>query len=199
MGKNFGNKYITTKRIDQFYFFTKNGSKVEFLNFLKIAENNTVSLVFDNVTDILDIMDLMEDGIDTSKPLSLPIRDPYISVAFELLGLISLQQYKEGELFIEEVMQQEIDEAKVQGLEATRRAISQWNHNKEYQWELLLISKETTNKLLSGEFKTFEEFQDFNVENRPDEYAKTEILYRKKKNKVREGYDYIIETIFINE
>ena len=58
------------------------------------------------------------------------------------------------------------------------------------------ISKETANKLLNAEFKTFEELgdADFNPI-----HSNVEVLYKKIKNTNKGGFTYIIETIFINE
>lgn len=47
-----------------------------------------------------------------------------------------------------------LDQAKLEALEAIRKAIKTWNHNKKYNWQLMAISSETANKLLQGMFKT---------------------------------------------
>ncbi|WP_282057174.1 hypothetical protein [Maribacter luteus] len=58
------------------------------------------------------------------------------------------------------------------------------------------IPKETANKLIKGEFETFEELEnaDFNPIN-----SNIEILFREIENTNREEFVYVIETIFINE
>ena len=61
----------------------------------------------------------------------------------------------------------------------------------------MAISNETANKLLNGEFITFKEFEDFSFDSIGSE--KVEILYRRTTNPNTENYNYIIETIFINE
>ena len=71
----------------------------------------------------------------------------------------------QDDAFIEEIAQQEIDEAKLQGLDATRKAINSWNHNEGYNWQLMAISNQTANKLIKGEFETFEELEDFSEKN----------------------------------
>ena len=83
-------------------------------------------------------------------------------------------------------------------MEATRKAINQWNHNDNFKWELLPISKQTANKLLAGEFDTFEKFFEFSIDN-VDRNMSNEVLYRREVNNNREEDIYIIETIFINE
>ena len=97
-------------------------------------------------------------------------------------------------------MQQEILIAKSKGLEETRKVINQWNHNKEFKYELMAVSNVTANKLLQGEFQTFEELK---KETRSDfedtGFNSVEILFREIYNESREDYIYIIETIFINE
>ena len=62
----------------------------------------------------------------------------------------------------------------------------------------MAVSNQTANKLIKGEFETFDEFDEFSSENRPRN-AKIEVLYRKVTNNNREENIYIIETIFINE
>ena len=62
----------------------------------------------------------------------------------------------------------------------------------------MTVSSETANKLLAGEFNSFEELYEFNIENEP-ETTKIEVLYRKVRNNNREEDIYVIETIFINE
>jgi len=60
------------------------------------------------------------------------------------------------------------------------------------------ISNETANKLLQGEFKTFDELYDFN--NRDTDYDdKITILFREVINTNRNEFIYIIETVFIDE
>jgi hypothetical protein len=51
--------------------------------------------------------------------------------------------------------------------------------------------------LLKGEFKTFKEFENFSFDSIGDKNL--EILYRRITNSNTEEYNYIIETIFINE
>lgn len=63
-------------------------------------------------------------------------------------------------MWLEQDMQEEIDAAKLDGLEATRRIIDSWHHELN-TWELLPVSKKTANKLLAGEFSTFEELEYF--------------------------------------
>jgi outer membrane cobalamin receptor len=100
---------------------------------------------------------------------------------------------------LEETAQQELDEAKLQGLEATRKAINTWNHNKEFKWALLPVSAETANKLLQGKFKTFDELKSSADEDSTRFDNKIEILFREIYNENKKDYDYIIETIFIDE
>ncbi|MCF6351118.1 MAG: hypothetical protein L3J23_08855 [Flavobacteriaceae bacterium] len=101
-------------------------------------------------------------------------------------------------MWLEEIVQEEIDQGKLKGLEATREAINTWNHNQEYNWQLLEVSNQTAHKLIQGEFKTLEELEEFSLKNET-ETTKIEILYRKIINNNREENIYIIETIFINE
>ena len=61
------------------------------------------------------------------------------------------------------------------------------------------ISPVTANKLLQGEFKTFDELDAATLSGQ-DVNKNISVLYREVGNKNRKGYsNYIIETIFINE
>jgi len=117
---------------------------------------------------------------------------------FDLAGVLVQQQKAETDMWLDEIVQLEIDEAKLQGLEANRKAINSWNHNKEFKWDLLPVSNETANKLLQGEFKTFEAFFEFSQDD-IDRELNIEVLYRRVLNTNRDEDIYIIETIFINE
>lgn len=96
-------------------------------------------------------------------------------------------------------MQIEVDMAKLEGLEATRSMINLWNNHHEYEWGLMPVSKETADKLVTGEFMTFNEFRNSADENSLRFDSKIEILYREIYNQNKKDYVYVIETIFINE
>ena len=103
------------------------------------------------------------------------------------------------DMWLEETVQLEIDEAKLLGLAATRKAINTWNHNENLNWQLMAISNETANKLLQGEFNTFYELESFeNSLDFPDTSNVT-VLYRIVDNENKEKEVFVIETIFINE
>ncbi len=190
-GKDFGynhNKVVnTTKGISQYDYFSKNGKRVTLLGMVK------------NMGNIFDIFNLVKsagEDLDTSQPLPLDF-GPLSPIA-DLAGVLVQEQKAEMDAWLEESVQLEVDEAKLKGLEATRKAINSWNHNDEFKWELMAISKETANKLIQGEFKTFEEFRDYNIDNRRED-ERIYILYRKIENINRDKFVYIIETIFIDE
>ena len=67
------------------------------------------------------------------------------------------------------------------------------------KWDVMAISNETANKLIQGKFKLFDDLKN-EADNDVSSYnKKNEILYRKIKNKNRDEFVYVIETIFINE
>ena len=106
----------------------------------------------------------------------------------------------QDDAFIEEIAQQEIDEAKLQGLDATRKAINSWNHNEGYNWQLMAVSNETANKLLQGEFTTLENLLDYDDSQKlRNTNINIHLLYRTIENKNRNEQVFIIETIFIDE
>ncbi len=199
--KNWGNVTETTKGISQYDFFSKTGKRVKILGFLKeIGGSKKVNL--------FDIIDLFYMATDESDPFKQPLPDfglgsfGKVSGSFALVwnvaGILVSQMKAEDDALMREVEQQDIEKAKLKGLEAVKKEIETYKYNKKYQWHLLPISKETANKLVQGEFKTFEEFEVFSLDHEP-ENEKIEILYRTIKNTNREEDIYIIETIFINE
>ena len=103
-------------------------------------------------------------------------------------------------MMLEEQVQREIETAKLEGLAATRQVIRKWNHNKEYQWDIMEVSPVTANKLLQGEFKTFDELEISKDEDMGFYSNLVNVLYREVSNPNRNNFlNYIIETIFIDE
>lgn len=193
-GKDFGYKHAgkplhTTKGISQYDYFSKNGKRVKFLGLAK-----SLGSVF----DIFNLVKTVGEDLDMSKPL--PLDAGPLSPVFDLAGVLVQQQKAEDDMWLEEIAQLEVDLAKLQGIEATRKAINSWNHNKKYKWKLMPVSNETANKLLAGEFKTFDELKEF--ERNPDflDSSNNEILYRQLPyDETQDKTNYVIETIFINE
>jgi hypothetical protein len=97
------------------------------------------------------------------------------------------------------MIQQELLEAKLNGLDAVRKFVNTYDHNEEFKWGLMPVSDQTADKLLKGEFETFEEL--INSEENQIEFnnQNAELLYRVLENKNRNIPFYVIETIFINE
>lgn len=191
-GKNFtynhGNGVNTTKGISQYDYFSKNGKRVTFLGMVKNIGN---------VFDIFNVVKFAMDDLDTSEPLPLDFGP--LSLIFDLAGVLVQQQKAEDDLWLEETVQLEIDEAKLLGLEATRKAINTWNHNKEFDWDLLPIYNSTANKLLSGEFETLNDLLNYESNVIDDFNKNITILYRTVKNENKETSVDVIETLFINE
>ncbi|WBX77453.1 hypothetical protein PG911_04085 [Tenacibaculum ovolyticum] len=184
-GYNHGNGLVTTRGISQYDYFSSNGKRVTMLGMVK------------NIGTVFDIFNLVKsagEDLDTSKPLPLDLGP--LSPLLDLAGAIVQQQKAEDDMFIEEVVQDEIDLAKLQGLEATRKAINSWNHNKEYNWQLIAVSNETANKLLQRGFETMEELEKYDFDY---PIKSIEILQRIVFNQNKEIDINIIETIFINE
>ncbi len=190
-GKNFIYTYKgtthTTKGISQYDYFSKNGKRVTVLGAVK---------QLGKAFDIFNVVKTAGEDLDMSEPL--PLDAGPLSPIFDLAGVLVKRQKAESDMWLEEVVQEEIDLAKLQGLEATRKAINSWNHNKEFKWDLLPISAETANKLMQGEFKKFEAFFEF-ASTDIDSILNIEILYRRVENTKREEDVYIIETVFIDE
>ena len=149
------------------------------------------------MSDIFSLTKNIDEDLDTSEPLPLDFGP--LSPLFDLAGVLVKQQKAEMDMWLEETVQQEIDEAKLLGLAATRNAINSWNHNEEFDWALLPIYNTTANKLLAGEFETLNDLLDYES-NIIDEFNKNiTILYRTVKNENKETSVDVIETLFINE
>ncbi len=141
--------------------------------------------------------------LDFSNPLSFPGIGELgpVGAAFSLIngvaGMLVKQIKDEQDAFLEESVQQDINKAKLLGLEATRQEINSW-YTEINSWELEAISKETANKLLQGQFNTFDEL--LNYDSSIEDFNKNvTILYRKLQNENKEVPVEIIESIFINE
>ncbi len=200
--KNWGNATETTKGISQYDFFSKTGKRVKILGVLKVIGGS-------KKVNLFDIIDLFDMATDESDPFGQPLPDfglgsfGKVSGSFALVwnvaGILVSQMKTEDDALMREVEQQDIEKAKLKGLEAVKKEIETYKYNKKYQWHLLPISKETANKLVQGEFKTFNEFKIAADEDSTRFDNKIEILYREIYNENREDYINIIETIFINE
>lgn len=169
-------------------YYSKAGRKVKVLGAVKKAGN---------LLDIFSIFKFATSDDPTSEPLSVPLGP--LSPIVDLAGVMVQEQKAEMDQLLEASVQQEVDAAKLQGLEATRKEINIWNHDKEYQWKLMAISNETANKLVQGEFRTFYELKNDVSSKREDINDNIELLYRKTYNENKGDYIYIIESIFFNE
>lgn len=164
-----------------------------------VSKNNnrlTVWRMVKHLSRGLDIFRLVNtvSGDDDSLPLYFGPFDVVTGISYMMLKT----EFDERNVHFEKSIQEEVDLAKLKGLDVTRKVINQYNHNEEFRWELLVVSKETANKLLQGEFKTFEELYEFNTHS-STESGKIQILYKEIFDDEKEDYMYIIETIFINE
>ncbi|MFA9372120.1 MAG: hypothetical protein ACERIH_10460 [Labilibaculum antarcticum] len=138
-----------------------------------------------------------QHGFDTSKPLSIPMGP--LSPINDLAGVL-IQQYSDDlEETLEKVLQDELAEAKKQGLSAVQGFVDGWRHSKDYKYRLEAISSDTTNKLLQGEFKNITQLEEFENSLSGESSGQFKILYREVENKNRKEVIIIVESIFINE
>lgn len=191
-GKDFGYKHKdqslhTTKGISQYDYFSKSGKRVTLLGMI------------DKIGSVFDIFNLVKSAgeeLDTSKPIPLDF-GPFSPIA-DLAGVLVQEQKAEMDEILEESIQDELDLAKLEGLEATRKVVNTWNHNEAYSWHLLSISKETAGKLLQGEFRTFEQLDSHRFQSLIED-DKIQLLYREIFSEKKNEYIYLIETIFFDE
>jgi hypothetical protein len=201
--KNWG-KIIKGNGTRSLEYYSKNGTKMQILGFIKQAKeiNKNSGTLF----EFFDLVKLAtEDSLDTDNPLTFPglslFKHPLV-VAFvalnDIAGMLVKQLKDEQDAFLQEDIQQDIDKAKLLGLEATRLAKNSWHH-KFNTWKLLPIYNDTASKLLLGEFETLNDLISFDS-NIIDELDKNiTILYRTMANKNKEVTIDIIESIFLNE
>ncbi len=139
-------------------------------------------------------------GPSTSE--SLPLNLGPLTPLWDLGGVMAEQMASEIDAQHSEINQRKLEEAKLLGLEATRKYIAATKHLPEYQkesYEIMDVSAVTADKLLLGEFTKSEELYASQRDD-SDFDNNISILIRKVDDKKREGHAiYIIETIFINE
>ncbi|PZW39261.1 hypothetical protein LX95_02403 [Mesonia algae] len=190
--KNWGNTNETTKEISQYDYFTKTGKRLQVLGFLK------------NVGTTLGFFDVlkfgMEDSLDTDSPLGsmgiggLGNIGGSFALVFSVAGLLMKEMKEEDDIVMEEIVQQELAQAKLSGLEGVRKFVSDWGHNKEYKYDLLPLQEDTVNELLSGKFENLAGVLDYDsaVENFKSPIF---VLRRRQMNNNKELPIDIIDTI----
>ncbi|QKX05100.1 hypothetical protein HN014_09270 [Aquimarina sp. TRL1] len=188
--KNFGFKHqgkplTTTKGISQYDYFAKNGKRVTVLRMLTNVGN---------AFNVFSFLKAAEQDIDPTAPLPLDF-GPLSPIA-DLTGVLAQEMKADLDEIQEEIVQQELLAAKLQGLEAVKKCVRSYDHTTDYQWELIDISDQTANKLLKGEFKTFKELRAFDAKIESFERP-IKILYRNMENK-EDQIIQVIETIFLN-
>nr|WP_320117749.1 hypothetical protein [uncultured Marinifilum sp.] len=186
-GFNDGGVATTTKGISQYDYHTNEGKRVKVLGFLKEAGH---------FLDFGSLLISAQDGLDTSKPLSIPMGP--LSPINDLAGVL-IQQYADDlDETLEMAVQDELAMAKEEGLKGVQSFVYNNSNSKKDKYDLMAISAETANKLLQGDFKILEDLEDYqsgvDTGNNP-----VHILYRTVKNVNRKEDVYIIETIFIDE
>lgn len=196
--KKVWDKVIKGNGVKSLQYYGKTGTKMQVLGFLKQLDN-----IGGPAIEFFDLIKFgASDGLDLSNPLSFPgigLLGP-VGAAFSLVngvaGMLVKQLKDEQDAWLAEDIQQEVNEAKLNGLEATRQAINSWHHDLN-TWQLLSISNKTANTLLQGEFNTFDELIEHNDINQ-DFDDNTIILYREVESSNKERIIYVIESIFIN-
>ncbi len=203
-GENFGNKVMTTKGISQFDYQATNGLRVKVLGLLK---------QLGTAVDIFNYFQFVKDGgPDTSEALQLNLGP--LTPLMDLAGVLVADMKSDMQDQLSDLQRKKFDATKLQGWDAVRKYINATKQVPEYDDNSLTwmdVSPVTANKLLQGEFKTFEElvdcndFEDINKaedgESDDMELPKSvHIVYRKFKDKNRVGfYNYVIETLIVDE
>ncbi|WP_234859298.1 type VI secretion system tube protein TssD [Aquimarina aquimarini] len=190
-GKPFGYKHQgdplrTIKGTSQVDYFAKNGTRVQLIGIAK-----HVGTFF----DFYNILDFAAKDTETAQGEPLPI--PHV------LGLATIPIIAQSKAEWDEDMNMailhELEQAKTKGLNAVRQFVNSYSHTTNYKWKLIPVSKETADKTLKGEFRTFEGLE-MDIEENPRN-RNIELLYRRIEDK-SDGFrkdKYVIETLFINE
>ncbi|MBL4560885.1 MAG: hypothetical protein JKX79_07850 [Labilibaculum sp.] len=145
-----GDDLITSKGLSQYDYFTTTGKRVTILGFLRNAGH---------LLDFAGLLNNAKNGFDTSKPLSIPMGP--LSPINDLAGVLIQQYSNDLEETLEMVVQDELAEAKEEGLKGVQRFVNKWGQSNDYKYQLLSISNETFNNLLNGNFKKFSEVEIF--------------------------------------
>lgn len=162
-GKNFGfkvnGKVVTTKGINQYDFFAKNGLRVSILGILK--HTNT----------ILEVFSFFDWARDPKSSLTIPYVSEYIfGIALESV----LQDLDDG---MEAMIEGNLQKAKEEGIDAVRRFVNSWKPNSGINFKLLRISSETASDIQHGKFRTLGEVESRSY-NEPDNIESVYILVR---------------------
>ncbi len=188
--KNMGNGFYTTKGISQFDYYATQGIRVKFLGVLK---------ELGNIFSLLSIADLTKDfdenGPDYSQPFTMSLGA--FTPINQLAGVIISDMVSDMEGNFEEAFQQELAEAKAEGLKAVKMLVK----DNIYGYDIEDISVITAESLLKGEFKTYSEFKDCDISNQEEEINDefVSILVRKLNHPISNKDIFQIESIFINK
>ncbi|WP_422090694.1 hypothetical protein [Tenacibaculum ovolyticum] len=205
------NKEVTVKRAvskttNQAHYFATNGKKVEVLNAMRINPIMSIDDAEETLGNLFDLVSFSMMSLEeiTSKPFSSPSfllkhflpKNAVLGIGLwvDFLGYVALLEHNKQEAMVDEIMQNKLERAKNEGLEAVRAHLNKY----ETDYHLERISNKTLSKLLIGEFKTFEDLNEFNL-NKDLSGSNPEILYRSIYEKEKGEHHYIIETIFTNE
>ena len=173
-----------TKGIDQIAAFSMRGGRGKLLGAIKNARS-----LFGVA---LDFADIIRWGADPDNTKELPVIGGVAQMAIELSGGIMSSQ---GQY---DMLMNDINAAKKQGIRVLKNTIRKDAKQQEITgiyYELMGISTETASKLLNGDFRRFDEMEDFNAyPTNPS----IQILYREQTDNTDKRI-YIIEAFFIQD
>lgn len=182
-GHNFGylaknGTSVTTKGINQYAFFSNTGSSVKLLGMLKSAG------------PIYDVFNILKFGMSEDNTQSLPIPLPGIGVLNCMVDNL-VCNYETG---ANGIVIENMQAAKKQGLMAVRALVDAKSHVKKGVWyELLNVSKETANKILLGEIRTYNDMRKLAKDSTPE----VALLYRFQTDNIKKSDICIIETFYL--
>ncbi len=138
----------------------------------------------------------------TSKPFSSPSfllkhflpKNAVLGIGLwvDFLGYVALLEHNKQEAMVDEIMQNKLERAKNEGLEAVDRYLQTYDTD----YILIPISSKTLARLLTGEFKTFKEVEksERNIRGNKNIY----LLVREIIEKEKKENTIVVESIFIN-
>ena len=185
-------------------YVTKAGNKLTVLTALRKDPFFSIDKIEDTLTKLFDVAKFSMSSLEeiTSEPINPPSfllgrvvpkgALTGVTLWLEFLNYLALKEHNAQEAFINQIMQEKLKIAKNKGLEAVRTFL----HTYETDYDLIAVSNKTLSKLLIGEFKTFQELENYQEKNTSS--VKFYVLFKEVLNEYKSSNDYVIESIFTN-
>ncbi|QKX06465.1 hypothetical protein HN014_16605 [Aquimarina sp. TRL1] len=190
----------TTKGINQYDYFSKNGAThIKVLGFLKNALNGV-----DTITQALDVM---KAGVSEASPFDEPLNLDFLigltknhplvikfTFALKIAGVLIQGVKSEWDEELENSLQHDLDIAKAKGLQAVKNWV--FSYGKKTGYKISKITTEAANKMLQGELTKMEEVLNYRNKSEYPEYIS--ILYKEFYDSNSDKTITILESFYLN-